>query len=299
MLKRIWKKVKSLNLRDILSKGDESVLEELEERFITADFGMDTTIRIIDRISSGMGKGDSGMQSALIDEVHTILTPQDIDTSLHDPSTEKGPSVFLVVGVNGTGKTTTCAKLASKFTSDGFKVLLVAADTFRAGASEQLKKWSDRLGCEFLGQKMGSDPASVLYDGIEAARSRGIDVVLCDTAGRLHTERMLMEELKKILRVSAKLIPSAPHEVLLVLDATTGQNAIRQARIFHEALGLTGIALCKMDGTSKGGIVVSIVDQLRVPVKLLGVGEKSEDLLPFEPLSFTSQLLGLQEAAND
>ncbi len=299
MLKRFWNKVRSLNLRDVLSRSDDSLVESLEERFITADFGMETTARIIDRIRSGKGGGDDWLQRELLDEVHTILTPEGLDTTLHEPPVQNGPSVYLVVGVNGTGKTTTCAKLAGRFMSEGYSVLLVAADTFRAGASEQLKKWADRIGCEFLGQKMGSDPASVLYDGIESARSRGIDIILCDTAGRLHTERMLMDELKKIKRVSAGLIPSAPHEILLVLDATTGQNAIRQARIFHEALGLTGIVLCKMDGTSKGGIVVSIVDRLRVPVKLLGVGERPEDLLPFDPLSFTSRLLGLRDDTYD
>ena len=293
MVKRVWQRVRSLNLRDLLSRDDDRPIEELEERFIMADFTMDTTVRIIDKVSSKVKSGEKGLERALLDEVLAILTTDGLDSSLHDPSTLREPSVFLMVGANGTGKTTTCAKLAGKFMGEGHRVLLVAADTFRAGAAEQVTKWSERLGCDILGQKAGADPASVLYDGIQAARSRRFDVVICDTAGRLHTERMLMGELKKISRVASKLVPSAPHEILLVLDASTGQNALGQARTFHAALGLTGLVLCKMDGTSKGGIVVSIIDQLGVPVKLLGVGEQPDDLLLFDPTSFTTRLLGL------
>ncbi len=282
-------------MRDLLSRDDGRLAEEIEERFIMADFGMDTTLRIVEKLSSRGKGGGEGARKIVLDEIVSILDPGRIDSSLHDPSSSRDPSVYLLVGVNGTGKTTTCARLARKFMMDGYDVLLVAADTFRAGASEQLAKWSERLGCDILKQKKGADPASVLYDGIEMARSRGCEAVICDTAGRLHTEGMLMEELKKIKRVAANLIESAPHEILLVLDATTGQNAIRQARAFHDALGLTGIVLCKMDGTSKGGIVVSIVDQLGIPVKYLGVGEGLDDLVPFDPEAFGSRLLGLEE----
>jgi fused signal recognition particle receptor len=295
MIKRIWQKMRSLNMRDLLSRDDGNLAEELEERFIMADFGVDTTLRIVEKLSSRAKGGGEEVRKIVLDEIVSILGSHRFDSSLHDPSTSGDPSVVLLVGVNGTGKTTTCARLARKFMMDGFDVLLVAADTFRAGASEQLTKWSERLGCEILKQKKGADPASVLYDGIEMAKNRGYDVVICDTAGRLHTEGMLMEELKKIKRVSSKLVEEAPHEILLVLDATTGQNAIRQARTFHDELGLTGVVLCKMDGTSKGGIVVSIVDQLGIPVKYLGVGEGLDDLVPFDPEAFSSRLLGLEE----
>ncbi len=293
MLKRFWKKVTSLNLRELFSRGGEELVERLEERLIMADFGMDTAARIMKRIASESRGSEEKIPGMLLSEVESVLTRQEIDSRLHNPLSISGPSVIMLVGANGTGKTTTCARLAKKFMGDGCTVLLVAADTFRAGAAEQLTKWSERLDCEVIAQKKGADPAAVLYDGISAARSRGIDVVLCDTAGRLHTEKMLMEELRKIHRVSKKLIPSAPHEVLLVIDATTGQNAVRQAKVFHDAIGLTGLVLCKMDGTSKGGIVVSIVDKLGIPVKLLGVGEQPEDLLPFEPGAFAARLLGL------
>lgn len=297
MLKKIWNRIKSLQLRDLVTRDEKTALEGLEERFVLADFGMETTARILERVSSRSPRGREELERALADEICSILTPAGLDYSLHAPASGPDPSVFLLVGVNGTGKTTACAKLARKFMEEGHRVLLVAADTFRAGAAEQLSRWAERLGCDVLTQKMGADPASVLYDGIQAARSRDVHVVVVDTAGRLHSESMLMEELRKIRRVSAKLIPSAPHEILLVLDATTGQNAIRQAQTFHKALGLTGLVLCKMDGTSKGGIVVSIVDQLRIPVKLLGVGERPEDLLSFEPRTFAVRLLGLTEDA--
>jgi fused signal recognition particle receptor len=297
MLKRVWQKVRSLNLRDLFSNDTSILMEKLEERFVMADFGMETTASILDKVSSRIKKDEKGVERALLDEVLSVLTNEVTDSSLHDPSTLQDPSVILMVGTNGTGKTTTCAKLAKKYMSQGHRVLLVAADTFRAGASEQLTKWSERLGSDLLSQKAGSDPASILYDGIQAARNRGIDVVICDTAGRLHTEQMLMEELKKIGRVASNLVPSAPHEILLALDATTGQNALNQARTFHSALGLTGLVLCKMDGTSKGGIVVSIIDQLGVPVKFLGVGEGPDDLLPFDPEAFALRLLGLSELA--
>jgi len=297
LLKKIWNRIKSLQLRDLVTRDEKTALEGLEERFVLADFGMETTARILERVSSRSPRGREELERALADEICSILTPAGLDYSLHAPASGPDPSVFLLVGVNGTGKTTACAKLARKFMEEGHRVLLVAADTFRAGAAEQLSRWAERLGCDVLTQKMGADPASVLYDGIQAARSRDVHVVVVDTAGRLHSESMLMEELRKIRRVSAKLIPSAPHEILLVLDATTGQNAIRQAQTFHKALGLTGLVLCKMDGTSKGGIVVSIVDQLRIPVKLLGVGERPEDLLSFEPRTFAVRLLGLTEDA--
>jgi fused signal recognition particle receptor len=298
MLKRVWQKVKSLNLRDVLSNDSDRLMERLEERFVMADFGMETSVGIIEKVSARVKANDGGVERVLQEEVISILAPEGMDLSLRDPATVQGPSVVLLVGVNGTGKTTTCAKLARMYMEDGLKVLLVAADTFRAGASEQLTRWSERLGCGVLSQTKGADPASVLYDGIKAAQSRGIDVVICDTAGRLHTEKSLMEELQKVKRVSSNLIPSAPHEILLVIDATTGQNAIKQARTFHDALGLTGLVLCKLDGTSKGGIVVSVADQLKVPVKLLGVGEREGDLVPFEPRAFTSRLLGLSGDAD-
>jgi fused signal recognition particle receptor len=202
------------------------------------------------------------------------------------------PFVLLVVGVNGAGKTTTIAKMAQRFTQSGRNALLVAGDTFRAAAIEQLQLWADRIGVEVIRQRHGADPAAVAFDGIVAAKARAVDVVLVDTAGRLHTKSNLMDELRKVKRVIGQELPGAPHEVLLVLDATIGQNALAQARQFHEAVGVTGLALTKLDGTARGGIVVAITDELKIPVRLVGVGEGAEDLQDFNPEAFVAALFG-------
>jgi len=211
----------------------------------------------------------------------------------HYPAEKKEqpvPNIIMVVGVNGVGKTTTIGKLAARFKQEGRKVLIVAADTFRAAAGEQLTIWAEKSGAQIVKHRDGADPASVAYDGVEAAIARGTDVVLVDTAGRLHTKVNLMEELKKIRRTIAKKLPGAPHEILMILDATTGQNALTQAKLFHEAMGLTSIALTKLDGTAKGGIVIAICDELNIPLEYIGVGEKIDDLQEFDPDQFVEAL---------
>jgi len=272
---------------------DSELLNEMEEILIQSDIGVNTTMKLISRVRARVkeerieGTPESVIQ-LLKDELLAILGVQEehLDVNLHKPY------VIMVLGVNGTGKTTTIAKLAARFSRDGRKVILAAADTFRAAAVDQLEIWGQRVGgfVDLIKHKDGSDPAAVAYDAIQAAVARGSDVVIIDTAGRLHTKKNLMEELKKIKRVADRALPGAPHEVLLVLDATTGQNAISQARQFKEAVEVTGIALAKLDGTAKGGIVVAIKDEFGIPVKLLGVGEKLEDLEDFSPRDFVDAL---------
>ncbi len=269
---------------------DEEALEDLEELLITSDIGVRTATELTERIAARSDEfSDSeGLRRVLREEILAILEKSTSAPAQDDAETK--PRVIMVVGVNGVGKTTTIGKLAAHYTAAGKSVLLAAADTFRAAAMEQLEIWAQRAGAEIVRHRDGSDPAAVAYDAVEAALARGRDIVLVDTAGRLHTKVNLMEELKKIRRTIAKKLPDAPHETLLVLDATTGQNALSQATMFHEALGITGICLTKLDGTAKGGIVIGICDTLQVPLAYIGVGEGIEDLQHFDPVRFTEAL---------
>jgi fused signal recognition particle receptor len=271
------------------NKGvDDDMLADLEEILITADIGVQTTTALMQRVSSKASRiGDAAvLKKVLREEILALLAGK----SRKRETGGSRPHVIMVVGVNGVGKTTTIGKLAARFLGEKKRVLIAAADTFRAAAVEQLAIWAERSGADFVRHKDGADPAAVAYDGVEAACARNADVVLVDTAGRLHTKINLMEELKKIKRSIAKIIPDAPHEVLLVLDATTGQNALSQAKLFNEALGVTGIALTKLDGTAKGGIVISIHDSLNIPLQYVGVGETIEDLQVFDPHTFVEAL---------
>ncbi|MGD8449900.1 MAG: signal recognition particle-docking protein FtsY [Desulfobacterales bacterium] len=269
-------------------KIDDELMEELEELLITSDIGVKTAMDLIQSISKRSSEisGADQLKTALKEKILAVLnsekpSPQKITTR---------PHVIMVIGVNGVGKTTTIGKLAAKFAASGKSVIIAAADTFRAAAIEQLGIWAQRAGAEFVKHQEMSDPAAVAYDGIEAAMARGADVVLIDTAGRIHTRKNLMEELKKIKRALSKKLPEAPHEILLVLDATTGQNAISQAELFNDALDVTGIALTKLDGTAKGGIVVSICRMLEIPLKYIGIGEALEDLQEFDAVRFVNAL---------
>jgi fused signal recognition particle receptor len=263
--------------------ADDEAWERLEEALIAADVGVPTTAELVQRLEAKQELGELG--AALADEAAELLgDPGSFD--LHER-----PSVILVVGVNGTGKTTTIGKLASVLRDHGRSVILAAADTFRAAAEEQLEIWADRAGADFVGSERGGDPAAVAYDAIEAASARGRDVVIVDTAGRLHTQHELMNELTKVRRVITKQMPDAPHETLMTVDATTGQNGVRQAKLFGEAVGVTGIVLTKLDGTAKGGIALAIANELNIPVKLIGIGEQLEDLRPFDPDDFARALL--------
>ncbi len=264
--------------------ADEEAWERLEEALITADVGIPATAEIVRRLEARGGL--TSLEEPLTEEIAALLgEPGTLDLSAR-------PSVILVVGVNGTGKTTTIGKLAAKLSEHGRSVLLGAADTFRAAAEEQLEVWAQRAGADFVGSPRGGDPAAVAYDAIEAAASRGRDVVIVDTAGRLHTQVNLMEELAKVRRVIAGRLEGAPHETLLVVDATTGQNGLQQARLFGEAAGVTGVVLTKLDGSAKGGIAVAIAHELGLPVKLIGVGEGLDDLRPFDPQDFARALVG-------
>ena len=268
---------------------NEETLEELEETLILSDIGASSAAEIVERLKERANKDGIREAGAVKDFLRKELV-----SVLGTPSPlvifgEK-PFVILTIGVNGVGKTTTIGKLASRFRDQGHSVLLAAGDTFRAAAIEQLEIWSQRAGAQFVKHQSGSDPSAVVFDAIEAARARKIDVVIIDTAGRLHTKSPLMEELKKVRRVCGKAMPGAPHEVLLVVDATNGQNALRQAQMFNEAIGVTGVALTKLDGTAKGGIVFAIKKDLNIPVKLIGVGEGIEDLQDFAPEDFVRAL---------
>ncbi|TWI64838.1 signal recognition particle-docking protein FtsY [Desulfobotulus alkaliphilus] len=268
-------------------KIDENLLEELEEKLITSDLGVETSMSIVDRIREVRGRIQTGEDlKALIRE--EILREMDEENQGQTQESFMGfsPKVILVTGVNGVGKTTTIGKMAALYTRQGKKVILAAGDTFRAAACEQLAMWAERSGATLIRHKENSDPASVAYDALDAAIARKADIVLVDTAGRLHNKVNLMEELKKIRRTLDKRMPGAPHETLLVLDATTGQNALKQAEIFHEAVGLTGLVLTKLDGTARGGIVVSIQKQMGLPIRYIGVGEAMEDLQPFDAKAF-------------
>ncbi|WP_456431494.1 signal recognition particle-docking protein FtsY [Thermosulfuriphilus sp.] len=270
---------------------DEELLEELEEILVTADLGVSTTQDILDDIRQRVSRRELANPSALRGFIKERLR-EILSLEVREFPGPERPYVVLIVGVNGVGKTTTIAKLAHYLKTEGKKVLLVAADTFRAAAIEQLETWGKRLEVPVVKHQPGADPSAVAYDGVEAAVKRNIDVVLIDTAGRLHTKVNLMEELKKIKRVIGKRLPGAPHEIWLVLDATVGQNATSQTKLFHEALGLTGLILTKLDGTAKGGVIVSICHDFSLPVRFIGVGEKMEDLQPFDPQTFVEALFG-------
>lgn len=272
-------------------KIDEEVLEELETRLLTADMGIETTNAVLEALRKRIGYGDIQTVPSLIAALREILKEQLTLKESHEPNLDQTPHTILVVGVNGSGKTTTIGKLARLHLDAGHTVMLAAGDTFRAAAVEQLQTWGERNHVPVIAQKTGADPAAVIFDALQSARSKAIDVLLADTAGRLHTQSGLMDELKKIKRVLAKLDPSAPQETLLVLDAGIGQNALQQARQFHEAIGVTGLVLTKLDGTAKGGIIFAIYHKLGLPVRYIGVGESIDDLKVFDPDSFVDALL--------
>lgn len=272
---------------------DTDLLEELETLLLSADVGVETTLRIINdltgRVSRQELKDAESLVAALREEMATILTACEQPLLIN---ASKTPFVILMVGVNGVGKTTTIGKLARQFKDQGLSVMLAAGDTFRAAAVEQLQTWGQRNDIPVIAQGSGADSASVIFDALQAAKARNIDILIADTAGRLHTQSNLMEELKKVKRVMGKLDETAPHEVMLVVDAGTGQNALAQAREFHQAVGVTGMTLTKLDGTAKGGIIFAIADKLAIPVRFIGVGEAIEDLRPFHAGEFVAALFG-------
>jgi fused signal recognition particle receptor len=280
-------------LEDVLSgkkEIDADLLEELEYTLITADIGVRTVEEILERIRTQVDRkltGDAAeIRNLIREQLLEILRAS--ETPIHVVATP--PAVVMVVGVNGAGKTTTIGKLANRFLGEGRKVLLCAADTFRAAAIEQLEVWAQRAGVDMIRQKTGADPSAVVFDSLHAAKARGVDYVIIDTAGRLHTKENLMAELEKMRRTCQRVLPGSPHEVWLVMDATTGQNGLEQARKFTETSGVTGIILTKLDGTAKGGVVVAIARELNLPIRFIGVGEKLDDLLPFEPEKFVESL---------
>ena len=280
------------NLEHVFSSGkiDDTTWDEFEEILIMSDMGVATTAKLREKVSSAVGAGGSGdmdrIKSLLEKEILDIL--KEVESPVAELSAK--PTVFMVAGVNGVGKTTSIGKIASRFTQEEKKVMVAAADTFRAAAVEQLGVWAERVGSDFLRGQTGADPSAVAYDAVKASVSRGIDLLVIDTAGRVHTKTGLMDELKKLRRVVARELEGAPHETLLVVDATTGQNAVEQARVFGEAIGVTGIVLTKLDGTAKGGIIVAIAEQLGLPVKYIGVGEGLGDLREFDAEQFTRAL---------
>lgn len=275
-------------------KIDEELYEELEEVLIGADVGFNTSIELVNQLRQEV----KARKISESDQLTEILAEKITDILGEEKPlffSSSGPSIFLVVGVNGVGKTTTIGKLAGRLKKDGKRVILAAGDTFRAAAIDQLEIWGERAGVEVIKQKEGADPAAVAYDAIHAAKSRNADVVIMDTAGRLHNKVNLMEELRKVKRVIQREIPGAPHEVLLVLDATTGQNALQQAKLFKEVADVTGIVLTKLDGTAKGGVVLGIQGETKIPVKWIGIGEGMDDLRPFVPKDFAAALFDRPE----
>ena len=273
-------------------KIDDELLEELETRLLSADVGVDATQSILGELHRKVARKEladadallGALRNALVDILRPVQTPLVIDRA-------RRPYVVLVVGVNGSGKTTTIGKLTRRLKQDGLKVMLAAGDTFRAAAVEQLTVWAERNQVPVVAQAAGADPAAVVFDALEAARARGMDVLIADTAGRLHTQSHLMDELKKVARVIKRLDPDAPHEVLLVLDASLGQNALRQAEQFNEAIGVTGLVITKLDGTAKGGVVVAIARRFGLPIRFVGIGEQAEDFGPFDATAFADGLL--------
>lgn len=288
--KGFWKRLKQLALTDVrvaVGGVDEEGLEDLEERLLAADFGVQASLRLMDRVEEqtrlGAARGSGGVASVLRSELDAILEPT---RASYLRASDDGLTVYLIVGVNGVGKTTSIAKLAHRLKMEGRSVLLAAADTYRAGAVEQLRIWAERIGVDFVGGQQSGDPAAVAFDAIDAAIARGRDVVIVDTAGRLHTHRHLMDELQKVDRVIRRRLEGAPHETLLVLDATVGQNALAQAEAFGNVLELSGIVLAKLDSTARGGVIVALQEQFALPVKLVGTGEAVEDLAAFDPDDF-------------
>ena len=293
----LWQRIKDVALMDVtvLARGGVAPgsLEQLEEVLLEADFGVPVTLRLVEeverRASRGLVRTQDEFQAALAEGIAAALVAGNSDPALHfAPSS---PTVMLVVGVNGAGKTTFIGKLSDRFRAEKRRVMVAAGDTFRAGAIDQLRVWADRTGAEFVGAKPGADPAAVAFDAIDAAGARGVDVLIVDTAGRLHTSEGLMDELRKVGRVVAKRLPGAPHETLLVLDGTIGQNAVQQARTFATAVPVSGLVVTKLDGTAKGGVVVAVHEAIDVPVKFLGVGEGAADLEPFDAGAFARELL--------
>jgi fused signal recognition particle receptor len=273
-------------------KIDAEILDELETRLITADVGVEASARILDELRRRVARKElsdvDALLKALQESMAQILQPVERALSI-DPGTK--PFVILVVGINGAGKTTTIGKLAHRLLAEGKSVMLAAGDTFRAAAREQLEVWAERNNVPIVAQQSGAEPAAVIFDALKAARARNIDVLIADTAGRLHTQTHLMDELKKVKRVLARLDPAAPHEVLLVLDGTIGQNAVAQAEEFNKGLGVTGLVITKLDGTAKGGVVLAIAQRLKIPIRFIGVGEQSEDFGVFNASEFVSALL--------
>ncbi|MEQ8330450.1 MAG: signal recognition particle-docking protein FtsY [Longimicrobiales bacterium] len=294
--KGLWRKVVDLALTDVrVAAGgmDHASLEDLEERLLAADFGVPATMRLVDRVEAlarrGKVRGGAGLRKALEQEIHAIL---EASRGAELAAADSGTTVYLIVGVNGVGKTTSVAKVAHHLVQEGRSVMVAAADTFRAGAVEQLGVWADRIGADFIRGQQGGDPAAVAFDALEAAESRGTDVLLIDTAGRLHTNRGLMQELEKIDRVVRRRIEGAPHETLMVLDATVGQNALRQLDAFNKVVQVSGIVLAKMDSSARGGIVVAIQEEMGIPVKLVGLGESVEDVAAFDADAFVEGVFG-------
>jgi fused signal recognition particle receptor len=292
----LWKRIKDWAFTDVgvLVRGvDEASLETLEEILLGADFGVPATLELIEHVEARIRSGHVRSQQEALETVAAEIRAI-VESHAGDPSLKVaagGPTVYLFAGVNGVGKTTTIGKLALRLKRHGHRPLLAAADTFRAGAIDQLRIWAERVDAAFVGSRPGADPAAVAFDAIDAAAARGCDVILVDTAGRLHTQTDLMKELAKVGRVIARKIPGAPHETLLVLDATVGQNALAQARVFREALELTGIVLAKLDSTARGGIVVALMQEFGIPVKLVGTGESPEDLEPFDGARFAAEVV--------
>lgn len=293
----LWERIREIALADVgvLARGGVAPgsLEQLEEILLEADFGVPTTLRLVAEIERlaqrGVIRSETEFRTALEREVERALRSGNSDPALARAA--QPPTVVLVIGVNGAGKTTLVAKLAGLFAARGKRVLVGAADTFRAGAIDQLREWSQRAGAEFVGSRPGADPAAVAFDAVDAGISRGTDIVLVDTAGRLHTSDSLVEELRKIHRVIARRLPGAPHETLLVLDGTIGQNALQQARTFSAAVPVTGVAVTKLDGTARGGIVVAVHEAIDVPVKFVGTGERMQDIEPFDATRFAAAAL--------
>jgi fused signal recognition particle receptor len=293
----LWQRIKDVALMDVgvIARGglEPGSLERLEELLLEADFGVPVTLRLVEEVErvaeKGLVRTQEQFQEALRQGVETALRAGNSDPRLTRVVT--APMVVLVVGVNGAGKTTFIGKLSEQFRREGKRVLVAAGDTFRAGAIDQLRVWAERTRAEFVGGKTGCDPASVAFDAIDVGIARGVDVIIVDTAGRLHTSDNLMDELKKVARVIAKRLPGAPHETLLVLDGTIGQNAVQQAKIFSAAVPVSGIVVTKLDGTARGGVVVAVHEAIDVPVKFLSVGESAEDLVLFNATEFSQELL--------
>lgn len=273
---------------------DDALFEELEERLLLSDVGVDATRRIMDQITRAVKRGELGDADALMQALERAMTQilEPVEQPLRIPRERGKPFSILVVGINGAGKTTTIGKLSHHLLAEDYSVLLAAGDTFRAAAVEQLQTWGERNGVPVIAQGTGADSASVVFDALQAAHSRHTNVMIADTAGRLHTQHNLMDEIRKVKRVMGRLDPDAPSEVLMVIDGGTGQNALNQVRQFHEALGVTGLVVTKLDGTARGGVLFALAEQLGIPVRFIGVGERAEDLQPFAARSFVRALLG-------